>query len=96
MLDHGRIKHKGLKRLARDGDERGIQKEWIPRARRILAALDAATSPGELDLPGWRWHEMKGNRKGTYSVLVTGNWRITFEWDDRGPKNVRLEDYHGR
>lgn len=96
MLDTGKIKHKGLKRLARDGDERAIRRDWLPRVKRILGALEAATSPRELDLPGWHWHELRGNRKGTYSVLVSGNWRITFGWDDSGPKNVNLEDYHGR
>ena len=96
MLETGKIRHKGLKRFVSDGDERGLNADWIPRLRRILNALDVATSPAELDMPGWHWHELKGNRKGTYSVKVTGNWRLTFSWNNEGPYNVGLEDYHGR
>lgn len=95
MLDTGRIKNKNLKRLVSEDDARGIQESWLPRVKRILAALNVATSPAELDVPGWHWHQLKGNRKGVYSVRVTGNWRITYKWDDDGPFHVDLEDYHG-
>lgn len=95
MLDFARIKNSRLRKLAERGDESGIHPLWLPRIRRVLAALAVATSPGELDLPGWHWHQLKGNRKGTYSVRVSPNWRITFQWDDDGPYSVDLEDYHG-
>ncbi|QDC07968.1 hypothetical protein FHY55_01335 [Oceanicola sp. D3] len=95
MLLHSRIRHKGLKRLVAKGDQRGLNSGWVPRIKRILNALDVAVSPMELDMPGWRLHELKGERAGTFSVRVTGNWRVTFRWDDEGPYDVHLEDYHG-
>ena len=95
MLDSSNIRHKGLKRLWTDNDERGVKKDWLPRTKRILNALDVAVSPAELDMPGWHWHELKGKRKGSYSVRVSGNWRITYSWEDEAPSRVDLEDYHG-
>ena len=96
MLYLRRIKHKGLKRLYDEDDESGVNSQWAPKLRRILSALNVICSPEEIvDLPGYR-HPMKGNRKGTHSLTVTGNWRVTFEWDSEGPFNVNLEDYHGR
>lgn len=96
MLDLDKIKHKNLKRFAETGEPKGINDSWLPRIKRILNALDVAVSASELDMPGWHWHELKGNRKGTYSVLVSGNWRITYEWKEDAPAKVDLEDYHGR
>lgn len=49
-----------------------------------------------MNLPGYGFHELKGNRKGTYSLIVTRNWRVTFGWDSDGPTDVNLEDYHER
>jgi proteic killer suppression protein len=48
-----------------------------------------------MNLPQYRFHELKGNRKGTYSVTVRANWRLTFEWENRAAVRVDLEDYHG-
>ena len=96
MLDVSKIKHKNLKRYASSGEPCGINESWLPRIRRILNALDVAVGPSELDMPGWHWHELKGSRKGTYSVLVSGNWRVTYKWEDDAPSKVDLEDYHGR
>jgi len=95
MLDAKRIKHKALKRLVERNETKGLRQEWLARIKRILAALNAATSPEELNVPGNKWHILKGDRNGTYSVLVSKNWRITFKWDDEGPFEINLEDYHG-
>ena len=56
--------------------------------------MDAVRVAEDMRLPGFKFHELSGNRKGTYAVTVTGNRRITFEFDDKGAKNVSLEDYH--
>ncbi|MDO9382299.1 MAG: type II toxin-antitoxin system RelE/ParE family toxin [Hyphomicrobiaceae bacterium] len=96
MLDPRRIRHKGLRLLFERGEERRLNLQWVPRIKRILAALNIAGAPDEIDTPGSDFHELVGNRKGTYSVTVTRNWRLTFEWDSEGPLNVDLEDYHGR
>jgi proteic killer suppression protein len=50
--------------------------------------------PEDMNLPGLKYHGLSGTRKGTYSVWVSGNWRITFEFDSGDAVNVNLEDYH--
>jgi len=60
----------------------------------MLDRLDASRVAEDMNLPGYKFHELTGDRKGTFAVAVTGNWRITFEFDDKGAKNVNLEDYH--
>jgi proteic killer suppression protein len=96
MLEPSRIKSKNLKRYFTSDDARGLNDNWVPRIKRILNALDVSVSAAELDMPGWHWHELKGNRRGTFSVLVSGNWRVTYKWEDDAPSQVDLEDYHGR
>lgn len=94
MLRSSRIKCRKLKRFFAKDDSSRIRADWRRRVGRVLNALDVATHPSELDMPGYDWHELSGDRKGTYSVLVSRNWRITFCWDHEGPLNVDLEDYH--
>ena len=60
------------------------------------AGANVAVHPTELNIPGFGFHALTGDRKETYSVWVTGNWRVTFKWDDDGPFAVNLEDYHGK
>ena len=96
MLESRHIRHKGLKRLWRDGDASGIKAEWLDRIDRILVSLNAATAPADLDAPGSGFHRLTGDRRGQCALTVTGNWRIVFEWDSEGPHNVTLEDYHDR
>ena len=90
-----RIKSGALKGFAR-GDPSRVDARWHAKVRRILAALNVAAHATEMDAPGFGFHALTGDRKGTYSVWVTGNWRITFKWDEDGPFDVNLEDYHGR
>ncbi len=96
MIDPRRIRHKGLKQFWQRGDTSKIRPEWVGKVRRLLAALNVATSPLELNLPGFGWHELEGDRKGTYSLRVSRNWRLTFKWDEDGPFDVELEDYHAK
>ena len=95
MLDVARIRSKALKLFAR-GDASKVNPNWRPRIRRILAALNVAADPAALDIPGFDFQELKGNRKGTYAVKASGNWRVTYQWDENGPFAVVLEDYHGK
>jgi toxin HigB-1 len=95
MLYARRIAHKGLRLLFERGDRKKINPEWVEKIERMLAALNIVTAPSELDLPGFGFHELQGNRKGTFALKVRANWRVTFKWDSEGPYNVNLEDYHG-
>jgi proteic killer suppression protein len=96
MLDGKRIKNGALRRCWERNDDSKIRPDWRRKVRRILNALDVAVSPRELDTPGNRFHEMTGDRRGTYAVLISPNWRVTFKWSDEGPYQVDMEDYHGR
>jgi len=69
----------------------------VPNVRRVaivLAHLGGAVSPDDMNLPGYRFHGLKGRDKGRYAVDASGNWRITFGWDGKDAVDVDLEDYH--
>jgi toxin HigB-1 len=88
------FRHKGLKKLFEKGISSGIQSEHVDRVRRILALLETSNSISDMDLSGLNLHELKGNRKGTWAVRVSGNWRITFRVEDGDVHLVDYEDYH--
>ena len=88
------FRHKGLARLYRQADRKGLSAEMIPKLERVLARLDVATRPEMMDLPGWKLHPLKGVLKGYWSVWVSGNWRITFRFDGVNVAEVDLVDYH--
>jgi len=88
------FRHKGLERYFAKSDRSGIDARQADRIRRILDRLDAAAAPGDMDLPGYRFHSLKGDRKGAYAVSVSGNWRITFRFERGDAVDVILEDYH--
>jgi proteic killer suppression protein len=85
---------KSLKRFAGTGDGSRLSAPNHERARMILLALDAASSPAAMDIPGLRFHAPKGRDKGRYSVWASGNHRITFAFDGENAVAVDLEDYH--
>ena len=76
------------------GDARRLPESLVPRIRRILSDLDAAVQPGDMNLPGYRLHPLTGDRRGQWSVRVSGNWRIVFRFEDGVPVGVTLVDYH--
>ena len=86
--------HKGLERFYRTGDKSGIQAKHAGRLRLILSNLDQAEGPEDMALPGLALHELKGPRKGVWSVKVSGNWRVTFRFAGRDAEMVGYEDYH--
>lgn len=89
------IEHKGLKRFVEDDDERGIRRDLVPRVRNILSALISASDMDAVEgPPGWRMHQLSGERAGTWSISVSGNWRITFTVEADEISNLNLEDYH--
>tara|TARA_Y100000031_G_C8063693_1_gene311833 strand:- start:292 stop:570 length:279 start_codon:yes stop_codon:yes gene_type:complete len=89
-----KFKHKGLKKLFESGIISGVKPEHAERLRRILALLETSTTIEDMDLPGLNLHQLKGKRKGYWSVKVSGNWRITFRLHDGDIFDVDYEDYH--
>jgi proteic killer suppression protein len=88
------FKHKGLERLFTKGSASGVQADYAPRIVLMLDAMDAAEQVKELDLPGFRLHRLKGDKRNLWSVRVSGNWRITFEFEKGDAYILDLEDYH--
>jgi len=88
------FKHKGLERFYIRGTTAGIQVVHAKRLRLILSNLDQAESPDDMDLPGLRLHPLRGDKKGVWSVSVSGNWRVTFRFNGRDAEIVNYEDYH--
>jgi len=88
------VRHKGLQRFFETGSKSGIQAQHADRLRLILAQLSAATKPEDMALPGLVLHPLKGDRKGVWSVRVSGNWRITFVFAGTDLDLVDYEDYH--
>ena len=88
------FKHKALEKLFFDDDRSKINHDHIAKLIRILDRLDASTNPQDMNLPGYKLHELKGKKKGSWAVWVSGNWRITFEFDGNDAINVDYIDYH--
>lgn len=88
------FRNKALRRFAERGDASKLSVQNPDRIRRILARLNAAKAPEDMNLPGFRFHGLKGKDKGRYAVDASGNWRITFGWLDGEAIDVDLEDYH--
>jgi toxin HigB-1 len=89
------ITHKGLRRLYEDNSSKGLSADAVDKLRKMLTFLDAMQDPEELRaLPLWKAHVLTGDRKGTWSLHVTRNWRMTFRIEDREIVDLSLEDYH--
>lgn len=88
------FRHRGLQTFFESGNTRGINPQWRRRLEVRLALLDAAETVEEMDIPGWRLHALSGERRGIWAVNVTGNWRLTFRFEQGNAVDVDLEDYH--
>ena len=88
------FRHKGLKAFWEKGETKKLPAERVGRIERMLDRLNSAIEPSDMDLPSYRFHELKGDRKGTYAMAVSGNWRMTFQWDGGDATDVNFEDYH--
>jgi proteic killer suppression protein len=88
------FRHKGLKDFFESGNKRGITSEMATRIRIRLDVMDAAKTITDINLPGFRLHELKGQRAGTWSIWVSGNRPLTFKFIDGHAYDVELEDYH--
>lgn len=88
------FRHRGLKRLYQRNEASGIRPELVTRVAEVLAHLESAVKPADLDLPGYRLHTLKGSRKGFWSVTISGNWRLIFRMEEGDAFDVELLDYH--
>jgi len=89
MIKH--FKHRGLALFFKTGSKTGIQPHHAAKLSRQLKQLDRAKVPMDMNLPGWRLHQLSN---GHWSVWVNGNWRLTFVFDDEGVTLVDYQDYH--
>ncbi len=88
------FKHRGLKRFFSDGNPQRLPRDMLERISLILARLNTAKTIEAMDIHSYNLHELKGNRKGTWSVTVRANWRITFQFENGDAIDVNFEDYH--
>ena len=88
------FRHKGIKAFFETGSTKGIRVDHAKRLGRILPILDRAIDPGDIDMPGWRLHPLKGDLVNYWSVTVSGNWRLTFRFDDGDVVLLDYVDYH--
>jgi len=91
------FRHKGLKRLYETGNPRGVRADLVAKVAVILHSIEQARRLEQVaKLPGWKLHPLKGDRRGEWSLWVTGNFRLTFRVDGENVTNLDLEDYHGK
>ena len=88
------FRHRGLKRLYEKGDASRLRADQVKRIEDVLAHLDVASEPSDMAFPGYRLHRLKGDLKDVWSVSISGNWRITFRFEDGDAFDVDLVDYH--
>lgn len=89
------VRHRGLLRFLEGDDDRGLPPHLVNRLRNILSALgEASDTGGIVGPPGWRIHRLRGDREGTWSISISGNWRLTFGVEDGEVCDLDLEDYH--
>ena len=89
--------HKGLRRLYEEDDPKGLPRSCVDKLQKMIIFLEAMDEMAELrTVPVWKAHFLTGSRKGTWSLHVTRNWRMTF-WIDNAEReicDVNFEDYH--
>ncbi len=88
------FEHKGLQNFYLTGSKAGIQGKHSKRLRFMLTALDTAFTIEDMNIPGFNLHPLSGNRKNFWSISVSGNWRLTFKFEDGNVFILNYEDYH--
>jgi len=88
------FKHKGLKTLFYSGNYKGVNANHSEKLKRILDRLNAANVIKDMSYPGSNLHTLSGDKKGQFSVSVSGNWRVFFEFIDGHAYIVNYDDYH--
>lgn len=88
------FRHKGAQQFFETGSKAGINAEHAPKLARQLMLLNAAKSPQEMNVAGWKLHPLKGDLAEHWAVTVNGNWRLTFTFDGEDAILVDYQDYH--
>lgn len=88
------FRHRGLRRLHERNDASSIHATYRKKVARILANLDTARTPRDMDFAGLRLHPLSGDLRGFWSVTVSANWRIIFRFEGYDIADVDLIDYH--
>ncbi len=88
------FRHAGLRRLWERDDISRINPDHVARLNGILDDLAQAVRPEDMRRPSYRLHKLRGNRRGTWSVRLSGNWRVTFRFVEGRAVDIDLEDYH--
>jgi proteic killer suppression protein len=88
------FRSRGLRRFFERGDESRIRADHRTTVRDILARLNAAFGPEDMDLPGFRLHPLRGDYKGFWAVTVRANWRVIFRFEGQDAVDVDYLDYH--
>ena len=88
------FKHRGLKALHEGRSQQRVAPEHVRKLSDILAVLDCSRTAHDLDVPGFQLHMLKGTLRGHYAVSVSGNWRVTFRFEDGDAVDVDYMDYH--
>ncbi len=83
-----------MKRFFEEGDVKGLPAQHIRKIRAVLAVLDGVSDVSYINIPGGRLHRLKGERKEYWSLTISRNWRITFQFDGKDITDVDYEDYH--
>ena len=88
------FRHKGLKRAYEKDQYSKIPPDLVKRVSNALSDLDSAQSVSDMDLPKYQLHPLKGVREGSWSIRISGNWRMVFRFKDGNAYEVDLVDYH--
>lgn len=88
------FRHRGLKRFYERHDRAKLPADMIEKIEDILAALDIAAGPEDMNRPSFRLHALKGDRKGQWAVTVRANWRVVFSFAGGHACDVDFTDYH--
>ncbi|MGV6474617.1 proteic killer suppression protein [Azotobacter beijerinckii] len=88
------FQHKGLKAYFETGSTKGIRADHAKRLTRVLGILDQAVGLEEINMPGFRLHQLKGDLAGFWSITISGNWRVIFRFVGQDVELLDYLDYH--
>lgn len=87
--------HKGLRMFHQEDNAKAFSADVADKIRDIFTFLEDIEHEQELRaVPSWKAHQLKGSRKGVWSLHVTRNWRLTFRIQDEEILDIDYEDYH--